>query len=93
MLSAREEKIALALAAAAIPPGEILAGGGEETVARLESWLASGGRRVLFDRTFPREVAASTHRKAPRAVARFELARATLVRACAFVADQNRAFR
>ena len=42
MLSAREEKIALALAAAAIPPGEILAGGGEETVARLESWLASG---------------------------------------------------
>ncbi|MEO8877387.1 MAG: FAD-dependent oxidoreductase, partial [Polyangiaceae bacterium] len=42
MLSAREEKIALALAAAAIPSGEILAGGDDATVARLEQWLNEG---------------------------------------------------
>ncbi len=42
MLSGHEEKIAFALAAAAIPPGEILSGGGDDTVARLEKWLAEG---------------------------------------------------
>lgn len=42
MLSAHEEKIALALAAAAIPPGKILSGGDDDTVARLEKWMAEG---------------------------------------------------
>jgi choline dehydrogenase-like flavoprotein len=42
MLSAREEKIALAVAAAAIPPGEILNGGDDDTVARLEKWMSEG---------------------------------------------------
>ncbi|MEO7109918.1 MAG: GMC family oxidoreductase [Polyangiaceae bacterium] len=42
MLSPREEKIALALAAAAIPPGATLSGGDDDTVARLEQWLADG---------------------------------------------------
>lgn len=38
-LTARERRIAAALAAAAIPAGEIFEGGGEVTVRRLEQWL------------------------------------------------------
>ncbi len=40
-LSAHEAKIAHALAAAALPAGTFLEGGGDGTVARLERWLAS----------------------------------------------------
>jgi len=43
-LSFREEKIALALAAAAIPPGERMPGGDESTVRRLEQWIDAGSR-------------------------------------------------
>jgi len=41
-LSPREEKIALALASAAIPPGEHLPGGDSGTVKRLEKWIEGG---------------------------------------------------
>ncbi|MEO8796283.1 MAG: FAD-dependent oxidoreductase, partial [Polyangiaceae bacterium] len=41
-LSLHEERIALALAAAAIPPGAHVPGGDEETVKRLEKWIEAG---------------------------------------------------
>ena len=41
-LSPREEKIALALASAAIPPGDHLPGGDGHTVKRLEKWIEGG---------------------------------------------------
>lgn len=55
ILNAHESKIAAALAAAALPAGTLLEGGGEATVARLERWLAmtsptavSGVRGLLW---------------------------------------------
>jgi len=47
MLSEREEKIVVALAAAAIPQGSFLPGGGHETLARLCAWLDGADKQEL----------------------------------------------
>ncbi len=46
-LSDREQRIALALAAAALPPGKFLEGGGPGTLSRLDRWLEGASRQHL----------------------------------------------